>query len=76
MPAELPKLVIVGKNCYVRLYLSPVRPILGSTFGGYASRLRVGSAFRMARTRVLFRGTQEGLQDGAWMRVVSVACAA
>lgn len=35
MPAKTPKLVIVDTNCYVRLYLSPVRPILGSTFGGY-----------------------------------------
>jgi hypothetical protein len=30
-----PKFVIVDTNCYVRLYLSPVRPILGSAFGGY-----------------------------------------
>lgn len=35
MPAKRPKLVVVDTNCYVRLYLSPVRPILGSTFGGY-----------------------------------------
>ncbi len=35
MPANPPKLVIVDTNCYVRLYLSPVRPILGSTFEGY-----------------------------------------
>lgn len=35
MPAKPPKLLIVDTNCYVRLYLSPVRPILGSIFGGY-----------------------------------------
>ena len=29
------KQVIVDTNCYVRLYQSPVRPILGSEFGGY-----------------------------------------
>jgi hypothetical protein len=29
------KLVIVDTNCYVRLYLSPVRPILGASFGAY-----------------------------------------
>ena len=27
--------VIVDTNCYVRLYFSPIRPILGSTFFGY-----------------------------------------
>lgn len=30
-----PAMVIVDTNCYVRLYFSPVRPILGSTFSGY-----------------------------------------
>lgn len=30
-----PIMVIVDTNCYVRLYFSPVRPILGSTFSGY-----------------------------------------
>lgn len=35
MPAKPAKFVIVDTNCYVRLYLSPVRPILGSSFGGY-----------------------------------------
>jgi hypothetical protein len=30
-----PKLVIVDTNCYVRLYCSPVRPILGSVVDGY-----------------------------------------
>lgn len=35
MPTASPKLVIVDTNCYVRLYLSPVRPIMGSTFNGY-----------------------------------------
>lgn len=33
MPSAKP--VIVDTNCYVRLYQSPVRPILGSEFGGY-----------------------------------------
>lgn len=35
MPPTPLKLVIVDTNCYVRLYLSPVRPIMGSTFSGY-----------------------------------------
>ncbi len=30
-----PTVVVVDTNCYVRLYFSPVRPILGSTFSGY-----------------------------------------
>lgn len=30
-----PKKIIVDTNCYIRLYCSPVRPILGSVVGGY-----------------------------------------
>ncbi len=33
--SKQPTLVIVDTNCYVRLYFSPVRPILGSIFSGY-----------------------------------------
>lgn len=34
MPSA-PKKIIVDTNCYIRLYCSPVRPILGQEFGGY-----------------------------------------
>lgn len=34
MPAK-PKIVIVDTNCYVRLYASPIRPILGTVVAGY-----------------------------------------
>lgn len=30
-----PKKIIVDTNCYIRLYCSPVRPIMGHEFGGY-----------------------------------------
>jgi hypothetical protein len=33
--SDQPKLVIVDTNCYVRLYFSPLRPILGQVVGGY-----------------------------------------
>lgn len=29
------RFVIVDTNCFLRLYYSPVRPLLGGTFGGY-----------------------------------------
>lgn len=35
MPASKPRLLIVDTNCYVRLYMSPVRPLLGSVVGGF-----------------------------------------
>lgn len=35
MPASKPRLVIVDTNCYIRLYMSPVRPLLGSVVGGF-----------------------------------------
>lgn len=35
MPANKPRLVIVDTNCFVRLYMSPVRPLLGSVVGGF-----------------------------------------
>jgi len=34
MPSAQTK-IIVDTNCYIRLYCSPVRPILGQEFGGY-----------------------------------------
>jgi len=33
--SDQPKLVIVDTNCYVRLYYSRLRPILGQAVGGY-----------------------------------------
>ena len=30
-----PKKIIVDTNCYIRLYCSPVRPMMGSEFSGY-----------------------------------------
>lgn len=35
MPASKPRLLIVDTNCHVRLYMSPVRPLLGSVVGGF-----------------------------------------
>lgn len=35
MPAPAPKLVIVDTNCLVRIYFSPLRPILGQVVSGY-----------------------------------------
>lgn len=34
MPVNQPRLVIVDTNCFVRLYMSPVRPLLGVAVGG------------------------------------------
>jgi hypothetical protein len=36
--APEPKLVIVDTNCIVRIYFSPLRPILGATVAGYIFR--------------------------------------
>ncbi len=35
MPVSKPRLIIVDTNCYVRLYMSSVRPLLGSVVGGF-----------------------------------------
>jgi|TARA_B100001105_G_scaffold193316_1_gene157363 hypothetical protein len=34
MPAK-PTIVVVDTNCFIRLLFSPLRPVLGATFGGY-----------------------------------------
>lgn len=33
--SNVPKKIIIDTNCYIRLYCSQVRPILGYEFGGY-----------------------------------------
>jgi predicted nucleic acid-binding protein len=35
MPKVKKKIIIVDTNCYIWLYCSPVRPIMGHEFGGY-----------------------------------------
>lgn len=35
MPTKKPTIVIVDTNCFIRLMFSPLRPVLGSAFGGY-----------------------------------------
>lgn len=35
MPVSKPRLIIVDTNCYVRLYMSSVRPLLGTVVGDF-----------------------------------------
>jgi len=49
--SDQPKLVIVDTNCYVRLYYSPLRPILGQVVGGYP--LTSGTTCRMTPSDLL-----------------------
>lgn len=35
MPAEKPRFLLVDTNCFIRLYGSPVMPLMRQTFGGY-----------------------------------------